>query len=796
MFPFVIKRPVMKRYPQYPGLLSPPENNPEQKLSLYPKATYGSTSSLGAGDGSLETLSTSFANMDVKDMILSPLQEYRVVSLLGNMGEQARAPDQVHNPPPPIRLATEAACTKSKHSNCPSKFMRSTINVVPIDSNSQSKTGIPLGLYVAPYLEDDEIPIINTPNIVRCRRCRTYINPYVQFLDRGQRWKCNLCYFPNDLPANYDHDAETHIQIDRYQKPELNYAVVEYIAPTEYMLRPPQPPVFVFICDVSLNSVRSGILQQLCFTLLETLDLLPNQDGRTLVGLITVDKQIHYYKLKPMQEPQMIVVGDVDEVYLPMPQDLLVNLQENKDSLRILLQKLPKMHESNTEQLFSLGCALQAAHLLLSPTGGKIVLVSCSRPNSSLGSLTRREQGLDSSLFLPSNSFYKQFAVECSKVQVSVDMFLFPLDYLDLASIAPASRITAGLVFFYQDLDFAKFHVEFQEHLRQNIALEAVMRVRASKGIEMSMYYGNFFVRSTDLLSLANVNPKTTYVIEYKIKEQIQSSVVCFQTALLHTTSSGERRIRVLTLALPTSSNPTDLFFAVDCGAVMALLTRKALERGLESSFSNAREAIQNKVGEIVNFFKKLHHPTVSYLSLPENIQLLPIFCLSLTKHFSMRLSMEPLDQRSYFIEHLRVIPIDILLYHLHPMVLCLVSNTLIPLSSESLSREGVYLIYNGTVIYIWVSRQVPEKILLELFQQVTSGPFQLQEPHSKLSEQMNQTITALQEKTLKACLVYPSIFLVQEDSKYRQEALSQFIEDRANGLSYPAFLAGINKGN
>jgi hypothetical protein len=31
------------------------------------------------------------------------------------------------------------------------------------------------------------------------------------------------------------------VQVDRWQRHELNYAVVEFVAPQEYMVRPPQP---------------------------------------------------------------------------------------------------------------------------------------------------------------------------------------------------------------------------------------------------------------------------------------------------------------------------------------------------------------------------------------------------------------------------------------------------------------------------------------------------------------------------------------------------------------------------
>lgn len=42
-----------------------------------------------------------------------------------------------------------------------------------------------------------QLPVITSNTIVRCRSCRTYINPFVTFLDQ-RRWKCNLCYRVND----------------------------------------------------------------------------------------------------------------------------------------------------------------------------------------------------------------------------------------------------------------------------------------------------------------------------------------------------------------------------------------------------------------------------------------------------------------------------------------------------------------------------------------------------------------------------------------------------------------------
>lgn len=53
-------------------------------------------------------------------------------------------------------------------------------------------------LYI--FFIQEEVPIVNfaTTGIVRCKRCRTYINPYVTFTDGGRKWQCNICVLLNE----------------------------------------------------------------------------------------------------------------------------------------------------------------------------------------------------------------------------------------------------------------------------------------------------------------------------------------------------------------------------------------------------------------------------------------------------------------------------------------------------------------------------------------------------------------------------------------------------------------------
>lgn len=51
--------------------------------------------------------------------------------------------------------------------------------------------------FVLCFFSLQQLPVVTSSTIVRCRSCRTYINPFVSFLDQ-RRWKCNLCYRVND----------------------------------------------------------------------------------------------------------------------------------------------------------------------------------------------------------------------------------------------------------------------------------------------------------------------------------------------------------------------------------------------------------------------------------------------------------------------------------------------------------------------------------------------------------------------------------------------------------------------
>lgn len=61
----------------------------------------------------------------------------------------------------------------------------------------------------------------------------------------------------------------------------------------------------------------------------------------------------------------MLVVSDIDDVFLPKPTDLLINLQEGRQALEALLGRLSDMFQDNHTVGSALGPALQAGFQLM-----------------------------------------------------------------------------------------------------------------------------------------------------------------------------------------------------------------------------------------------------------------------------------------------------------------------------------------------------------------------------------------------------------------------------------------------
>ncbi|XP_022865085.1 protein transport protein Sec24-like At3g07100, partial [Olea europaea var. sylvestris] len=184
------------------------------------------------------------------------------------------------------------------------------------------------------------------------------------------------------------------------------------------------------------------ILQVVAETIKSCLDDLPGYP-RTQIGFISFDSMIHFYNMKSsLMQPQMMVVSDLDDIFIPLPDDLLVNLSESRNVVDAFLDSLPSMFEGNMNVESAFGPALKAAFIVMSQLGGKLLIFQNTLPSLGAGHLRLRGDDIrvygtdkEHALRLPEDPFYKQMAADFTKYQIAVNVYAFSDKYTDVASL-------------------------------------------------------------------------------------------------------------------------------------------------------------------------------------------------------------------------------------------------------------------------------------------------------------------------------------------------------------------------
>ena len=516
-------------------------------------------------------------------------------------------------PPPP----TSSRFVVKDLGNCSPRFLRSTYYQVPVTKDVRRTCEMPFAVVCQPLAPGDpmdtnggKVCVVDASKEgpVRCSQCKAYVNPFVRWLDGGRRFQCNLCGSMNECPPWYFCNLGPNgTRRDQYDRPELQFGSVEYEAGEQYKVRPPQRPSCVFLIDCSAQAVESGTTHRICEAILKVFEgegeVAP---GR--VGIATFGRTIEYISMKPGQScPQITVVPDVESPYAPVPSSLLLDAQRDRKELSAILRFVMQMHsfagatgKGQAAYRSQESCATAAIHScgkVIERTGGKVVAFVASLTNLGEGSeengelQTKKAENSLVRMIWPKGDTYRKVAEELAESQVCVDVFCFnrtTSSHLDIARLRLFPECSGGSFVGYTEFNGSQSgngdHKRLVHDLRHNLTREqgheALLRVRASAGLEVEEYRGNFLVRTSTDVDLAGVDADKTVVAYVKHEEKLKESQECsFQCALLYTTSRGQRRIRVHTLSLPVTSVLGSVYRSADLDAQMHAILRQEVHR-------------------------------------------------------------------------------------------------------------------------------------------------------------------------------------------------------------------------
>lgn len=552
--------------------------------------------------------------------------------------------------------------------NSTPKYARLTVNNIPSSQEALASTGLPLGLVLQPFAQPQEgeqpVPVLDFGEAgpPRCRRCRTYINPFMTFRSGGSKLVCNMCNFPNDVAPEYFAPTDVSgVRVDRLQRPELMLGTVEYLVPKEYWAKEPVPLRWLFLVDITQEAINRGLLASVCQGILDALygherDEAESEEtpaaklpAGTKIGIVTYDKEVQFYNLTAgLATAQMMVMTDLEDPFVPLAEGLFVDPYESKDVITSLLQSIPTMFTLVKNPEPALLPTLNAALAALSATGGKIICSLSTLPTWGPGRLHLRDDGKgrdtdhEKKLFTTEHPLWKKTASAMVTAGIGVDFFLAAAGggYMDIATIGHMSRLTGGEMFFYPNFvaprDSLKLTTEIKHSLHRETGYQALMKVRCSNGLQVSSYYGSFLQNSFGAdLEFGTIDADKAIGVTFSYDGKLDAKLDAhFQAALLYTSATGQRRVRCINVVAGVNEGATETMRTVDQDAVVNIIAKEASFRISEKSLKDLRAAITERTIDVLSGYRKNFsgsHPP-GQLVLPEHLKEFAMYTLGLIK--------------------------------------------------------------------------------------------------------------------------------------------------------------------
>ncbi|KAI9280486.1 Sec23/Sec24 trunk domain-containing protein [Sporodiniella umbellata] len=712
------------------------------------------------------------------------------------------------NDPLPCVL-TEFQCVDQ--GNCNPRFIRPTLREAPEESGFLTDTSLPFGLIVQPLAQTD-LPLVDSGSQgpVRCHRCKGYLNPWCRYTDLGKKYVCNLCDYEN--PVSEDQFCPLDSvgrRMDMESHPELTYGSVDFRVSEEYWLgSEPQPLHYLFVMDVSSGAE----LKPLCKAIWDLIysDAFPSN---TKIGILTFDSCLHFYDLQPTQaSPTMTVMPDIEDVFVPMSGNLFVNPKESRPLISQLLNKIPAMFQTNrTSSAF--GSAVKAIQLVMKECGGKVLLTQTSLPSIGPGVLKNRDDPKlyaceqEKSLFSPQMEYYTQVGNALADSGVSVDLWLLPgtKAYIDVATLGVLSALTGGDTHYFPQADESQQEQIYQlvkQSIQREHGYRATSRIRCSNGISLSNYYGNFSMKNATDVDLAGVHKDTTIGIELKHDGGRLYENAYFQYAMLYTTATGERRLRLHNLRVGVAKTVAALFKGADVDATACLLVKRFVTLSAKKSLSDINSELDQLCVQILLGYRKFVTPQASsaQLVLPETVKTLPLLISSFKKSLALRkdVSIGP-DVRVDILRKLKSANVQKIALWLYPQMVKVhelfdqKTNVLLErLSYSRLETNGIYWIENYDSIYLWLGKGVSPDLLERIF-----GTYDLTE--LKHMKEIAATKGSTENNPLWS-LYYAKdsllkFHIIRQGLDMETQFSSVMVEDEAfSQMSYPDYLCEIHR--
>ena len=552
------------------------------------------------------------------------------------------------------------------------------------------------------------------------------MNPFIKFIEGGEKWLCNFCGQINNTEDFYYSDVDKNgIRLDKNEKPELCCGSYEFYANKSYWKKGkgPTEAFFIFIFETSMSAIDNGFFMACIESVKDVINNESFFNGKNVkISIMTYNSAVDFYSYnKKYTQPQMLTVNE-EAMFLPTDKNnLIFNLNEDKDKILQTLDLIQNTFNKNNQNIPNNNCkdslqifnAISGAFLIGKHSGGKIVIFSSS---NNFNSIPKMVIGLNKNMTKEQIAYSPhdqkvlgQIGIKLTNANMSIDIFACADVQIHTFTLNQLCEYTNGHFYFYKKFRIESHYKNIFNQIRRALTRptfwESVNRTRFSSGYKISSYLTPILVANGDLFVfpvgdsdqnfMFNISPtppkqedekeskekKNNYFYTYDIGEK--DKYLYIQSALLYSCGDGTRRIRVHNLCLPLTTNINCIYKEINSEMIATYYLKDTIDKlyktkNIANSIISTDTQFKQFIDKVMSSQNKLNKELIS------NLDYLPLYMIGMLTYNS--------ENGDFILPNL------------------------ISCSKSSMEDNGLYLIDNGYMLIIYVKKNVSINIFQNLF--------------------------------------------------------------------------------
>ena len=559
----------------------------------------------------------------------------------------------------PPHSTTFYSVKETQNSSC--RFIRPTLNSVPISQSLLNETNLLFGICVQPFAEipdyEEKIPKVEAgENIFRCKQCKSYINNKYNISYSAQNKQvaiCNLCQYENELEINKPGIKSEYLTSDYTNSPELIKPTIDFIAPTNFKSSKLFIPHYLFMIDISENSYQLGLPAYVINSIQTNLEAIHNMENSYIAFALYDHKNIYYFYAEK-DDIRLSIMGDIIDPFCPLSlKKLYCKLSDDREKIDKIIEKINffideknkniQPNKSKKQISTITGAAIKSGVESLMENGGRLMIFTPNPCHHGFGACINRDNfnkekdPLKVNPFYPQHDKFVEIGEKASNNRIVVDQFIFMSTLFDLSTFAIVSNLSGGHLEYYNYSNdpnvinslYEKLHYDLTRILTRPNYYDCKFMLRFTVGIDCVEILGPFNKKLGEAFQLGGCDPDYCYYYNMRLNEYFKNGQKTdIQLVILFDDNFSDRYLRIFNYSFEMTNEVGKIFTNAEVDALSKAMIYKEISLISKTDLKNVRINLENK---IINSFKyyrikeKSSTPS-NQLILPVSIRYLPLY--------------------------------------------------------------------------------------------------------------------------------------------------------------------------